>query len=154
MMQSLGRRYTGYANAVHERTGTLWEGRYRASVIDGEAYFLACSRYIENNPARAGLVARLADYPWSSYRANALGESDPILRPHALYQGLADGPSERQAAYRALFETALAEAELEALRVATNRGWALGGAAFRRSVEKAAGQRAGPQARGRPRRRR
>jgi putative transposase len=85
LMQSLGRRYVRYVNDAHRRTGTLWEGRYRAAPIDSEAYLLACCRYIELNPMRARMVRSPRDYRWSSYRANALGAADPLVRPHALY---------------------------------------------------------------------
>jgi REP element-mobilizing transposase RayT len=77
MTQSLGRRYMRYINTTYQRTGTLWEGRYRAAPIDGEACFLACCRYLESNPVRAGMVAHPRDYAWSSYRAHALGSADP-----------------------------------------------------------------------------
>src|SRR3954471_7167052 len=78
MMQTLGRRYVRYFNDRVERTGTLWEGRFRSSVIDSERYFFQCSRYIEMNPVRAGLAMRPVDYPWSSYRCNALGAFDGL----------------------------------------------------------------------------
>jgi putative transposase len=153
MMQSLGRRYTGYVNAVQERTGTLWEGRYRATVIDGEAYFLACSRYIECNPLRAGMVSAPGDYPWSSYGANGLGRADPLVRPHGLYLALGATPAERQAAYRALFASEQGEPELTVIRGATNHGWALGDADFLNAIEGEAGRRVRPRPRGRPRKR-
>ena len=87
-MQSLGRRYVRYVNAAHGRTGTLWEGRYRAAPIDSDAYFLACCRYIELNPVRAGLTAHPREYPWSSWRAHAQGIADPLAADHPLYSGL------------------------------------------------------------------
>ena len=151
MMQSLGRRYTGYVNQVQGRTGTLWDGRFRATVIDSEAYLLTCSRYIECNPVRAGLVAEPGDYRWSSYGANGLGAADPLVQPHGLYRALGGAPAERQATYRALFARAPAEAELAAIRGATNRGWALGGERFLGAVEMAAGRPVQPRPRGRPR---
>ena len=86
LMQSLGRRYVRHVNARHGRSGTLWEGRYRAAPIDSAAYLLACCRYIELNPVRAGMVAHPRDYPWSSWRAHALGAADPLVAPHALYK--------------------------------------------------------------------
>ena len=88
MMQSLGRRYVRQVNDVYRRTGTLWEGRYRAAPIDSEPYFLTCCRYIELNPVRARMSATLRDYPWSSYQANAHGVPDPLIRKHDLYQRL------------------------------------------------------------------
>jgi putative transposase len=151
LMQSLGRRYVRHVNDAHRRTGTLWEGRYRAAPIDSEAYLLACCRYIELNPVRARMVRSPRDYRWSSYRANALGAADPIVRPHALYLTLGRSAAERRESYRALFRERLAEAFIEDLRTATNGGWALGDEAFRRRIAKAAKRRAGPLPKGRPR---
>ncbi len=151
MMQSLGRLYVRYVNATYERTGTLWEGRYRAAPIESEAYFLACSRYIELNPVRARMVRNPRDYPWSSYRANAQGAADVLVSPHALYRALARGAVERQNAYRALFKERLGEEFIDALRAATNGGWALGSERFKRAIAKALGRHVAPQPRGRPR---
>lgn len=121
-MQSLGRRYVQYVNREHARTGTLWEGRYRAALIDGDDYFLACSRYIELNPVRAGLCAHPAVYRWSSYRAHALGEIDALASDHPLFHRLGHEPAERQREYRALFGEQLDPAFLDGLRQATNGG--------------------------------
>ena len=123
-MQLLGRRYVRHINAAYRRSGTLWEDRYRAAPIDSEAYFLACCRYIELNPVRAGMVRRPRDYPWSSYRAQALGAADALVAKHPLYRALGRCAAERQAAYRALFRGGLDEAFVAALRHATNGGWA------------------------------
>ena len=95
-MQSLGRRYVRHVNTRYRRSGTLWEGRYRAAPIDSEAYFLACCRYIELKPVRAGMVGHARDYPWSSWRAQALGAGDPLVTPHALYRALGRSAAERQ----------------------------------------------------------
>src|SRR6185369_13083140 len=140
-LQSLGRRYVRHVNAVHRRSGTLWEGRYRAAPIDSEAYFLACCRYIELNPVRAGMVRRARDYPWSSYRAHALGGADALVADHPLYRALGRTAAERQAEYRALFRGGLDEAFVAALRHATNGGWALGGERFKREIAAALGRR-------------
>jgi putative transposase len=104
-MQSLGRRYVQYANRQYRRTGSLWEGRYKSSVVQAESYLLACMRYIELNPVRAAMVADPGGYRWSSYRANGLGQPDARLTPHPLYLGLDVEPA-RAAAYRALVSTA------------------------------------------------
>src|SRR5262245_56815399 len=88
VLQLVGVRYVQRFNRAYERTGTLWEGRYRATVIDTDQYLLTCYRYIELNPVRAGLVRDPRDYPWSSHGANAHGASDPIVTPHELYHGL------------------------------------------------------------------
>ena len=151
MLQSLGRRYVRYVNQAHGRTGTLWEGRYRAAPIDAEAYFLSCCRYIELNPVRAGMVKHPRDYKWSSYAAHAHGAADRLVGGHALFQAL--GPSEvkRRAAYRALFRRALGAEVLQSIRKATNSGWALGEERFQRRISAALGYRVGPLPRGRPR---
>lgn len=88
LMRSLGRRYVGYFNARYRRTGTLWEGRFRSALVDSVPYLFACSRYIELNPTRAGLVDDPAAYPWSSFRHNAGGVDDPVLSPHPQYSAL------------------------------------------------------------------
>lgn len=150
-MQSLGRRYVRHVNAVYRRTGTLWEGRYRAAPIDSEAYFIACMRYIELNPVRAGLAAQPGDYAWSSYRAHAEGRADPLVREHALYRALGATPAERQAAYRRLFDAPLAAAFVDEVRAATNGGWALGGERFKAQIARALGRRVEPGTPGRPR---
>ena len=89
VMQMLGRYYVQYYNFTYQRTGTLWEGRYRATLIDSEAYLLTCMRYIELNPVRAGMVAHPSEYPWSSYRCNALGQANILVLPHVEYVRLA-----------------------------------------------------------------
>jgi putative transposase len=149
-MQSLGRRYVRYVNVAYRRTGTLWEGRYRAAPIDSEAYFLACARYIELNPVRAGMVAHPGDYRWSSYRAHALGAADDLVTDHALYRGLGTTPAERQDAYARLCDAPLDREFIDAVRAATNSGWALGGERFRQQIAHALGRRVAPAPRGRP----
>src|SRR5260221_13749548 len=121
MMQLLGRRYVRHINAAYRRSGTLWEDRYRAAPIDSEAYFLACCRYIELNPVRAGMVRRPRDYPWSSYRAQALGAADALVAKHPLYRALGRWAAERQAAYRALFRGGPHQAVLPAPPPPTHR---------------------------------
>ncbi len=148
-MQSLGRRYVRYVNLAHKRTGTMWEGRYRAAPIEGEAYFLMCCRYIELNPVRARMVAHPRDYPWSSFGAHALGKVDALVSDHAEFHRLGREPAERQKAYRALFRAKLDDDAVEALRNATNGGWALGNARFKRQIAKAAKRRAAPLPQGR-----
>ncbi len=150
-MQSLGRRYVRAINAARRRSGTLWEGRYRAAPIDSEAYFLACCRYIELNPVRARMVAHPADYRWSSYRAHAHGATDALVSDHPLYHALGRGAAERQTAYQGLFQTALEPGFVDALRAATNGGWALGDASFERQLADALRRRVTPLPRGRPR---
>ena len=105
VMQMVGRYYVQYFNHTYQRTGTLWEGRYKATLVDSERYLLTCYRYIELNPVRAEDMAdHPADYKWSSYRFNALGQADDLIAPHHEYRRLGKGEAERQAAYRAFVE--------------------------------------------------
>lgn len=143
-LQLLGRRYVRHVNRLYRRTGTLWEGRYRAAPIDSEAYFLSCCRYIELNPVRARMVAHPREYRWSSYRAHAHGTPDALLRPHPLLKGLGRTERDRREAYRALFKTALEEGFVDAVRAATNGGWALGGERFKEQIAKALKRRVAP----------
>lgn len=149
-LQSVGRRYVQYFNYIYKRTGTLWEGRYRATVVDSEWYLLTCMRYIELNPVRAGMVDHPAQYRWSSFNANAGGATDALVMPHEIYERMAhDGP-ERQMAYRQLFGSQLSGADIEAIREATNKNWALGSERFKRRIEKLCGRRATPVQKGQP----
>jgi putative transposase len=152
--QSVGRRYVQYFNYAYKRSGTLWEGRYRATVVDSERYLLTVMRYIELNPVRAGMVVAPEDYAWSSYRRNALGEGGKNLdwlRPHAEYAGLGREDATRQAAYRALFKAAIDRGELAEIRDCTHKGWALGGARFKAEIEALGQRRAASKGVGRPR---
>ena len=116
VMHSVSRRYAGYFNTRYGRTGTLWEGRYRASVITLDSYFLACHRYIDMNPVRAGLVGRPDDYAWSSHRCYAYGEPNSLVQPHSAILVLGDEPQGRRAAYRALFAAPADPEELATIR--------------------------------------
>jgi putative transposase len=146
-MQSIGRRYVRYFNDQQGRTGTLWEGRYRATVIDTNRYLFTCIRYIEENPVRAGVVAHPLQYEWSSHAANAHGRDDPLVTPHPEYLNLGMTSNERCVAYRALFRSKLELSALDAIRDATNHAWALGGARFIRAMT-ATGRRATAMPRG------
>ena len=152
LIQSLGRYYVRYVNDTHGRTGTLWEGRYKSTLIDSDRYFLTVSRYIEMNPVRAQMVRRPEDYPWSSYHRNALGKKIKLITPHALYLTLGRTGDERQAAYRSLFEHGLPEGELKEIREATNKAWVLGEDRFIKQIEAQTGRRAKPMVRGGDRR--
>jgi putative transposase len=125
-MQRLGRRYVRYFNDRHARTGTLWEGRYRSTVVEPARYLLACYRYIERNPVRAGFVTEASNYAWSSCRHHLGLVSDSLLTDHVRYWALGNTPFERQAAYRAILESGEPETELAAIRYAAHRGWVLG----------------------------
>jgi putative transposase len=149
-LQSVGRRYVRYFNDRIGRTGTLWEGRYRATVIDTDEYLFRCCRYIEENPVRAGMVSDSSLYRWSSFAANASGAIDPLVTPHGLYLALGATPPSRQRRYRAIFAKPLDLPGVLAIRRATNHSWALGGEQFQHIVS-SSGRRAAPLERGRPR---
>ena len=148
VMQSLGRYYVKYFNSQHRRTGTLWEGRYKATLLDSEQYLLVCSRYIELNPVRASMVSRPEDYPWSSYHSNALGEEDKLLVAHNVYQALGRDHEQRYSNYRALFTHNVSEKELVNIREATNKAWVFGNDKFRDQIEKLTHRQAGPKSKG------
>jgi putative transposase len=125
VMQAVGRQYVRYFNRRHGRTGTLWEGRYRASIIQEDRYFLACQRYVEMNPVRAGLVVMPEAYEWSSHAHHRGLVADQLVSPHNLYWALGNTPFEREAAYRRLFEEQLPAVEEKSLGEALVRGHAL-----------------------------
>ncbi len=151
LMISLGRRYVQYINRRYRRTGTLWDSRYRASLVQSETYLLACQRYIELNPVRAAMVDDPAHYRWTSYRANALGQADAWLSPHALYRALGRDDNERLVAYRALFGAQLDHALVDDIRLAANQSQPLGNKRFHAKIEQMTGIQRGAKARGRPR---
>lgn len=151
-LQSLGRRYVQYFNYTQKRTGTLWEGRYKATLIDSERYLLTCYRYIELNPVRANMVAHPGEYPWSSYVCHAEGKADKLINDHALYTSLGKNDEERQAAYRALFKAHVSEATLNEIRDATNKGWALGNERFIGEITLTVSRRVAQLPKGRPKR--
>lgn len=140
-MQTVGRRYVGRFNRVHGRSGTLWEGRYKATLVDADAYFFACMRYIESNPVRAGMVRAPRDYRWSSHAANAFGAADALVTVHPAYAALGESLAHRCEAYRSMCGDGTTDDELCAIRDATWFEWALGGEAFRRTVEVRTGRR-------------
>jgi putative transposase len=149
VMQAVGRRYVRCFNDTYERTGTLWDGRYKATVVDTEHYLLACYRYIELNPVRGGLVADPGHYRWSSYRANALGHANSLVTPHERYDALGIDASQRQLVYRALVGDVISDVTLDEIRSATNDGWALGGKRFRDEIAALLARRTQPAIRGR-----
>ncbi|MDT8387884.1 MAG: transposase [Thiogranum sp.] len=141
MMQHLGRHYVRYFNHRHQRSGTLWEGRFRSCIVDRENYLLTCQRYIELNPVRANMVAAPGDYAWSSYRCNGLGKIAKLWKPHQAYLQLGHSERERLAAYRSLFMMPMDDALIGEIRDATNKGLALGNNSFKRQVEALTGRR-------------
>lgn len=141
LLQTLGRHYVRYFNYTYRRTGTLWEGRFKSCVIDAENYLLICQRYIEMNPVRAGMVESPADYNWSSYRANGLGQNIAMHTPHQRYLDLGRTPRERADTYRSCFAGQLEPDLLMQIRDSTNKGMALGNDQFKQQVEHLSGRR-------------
>lgn len=134
-MQSVGRRYVRYINHTYHRTGTLWEGRYKSSLIQDDNYYFICSRYIELNPVRAGMVDHPGDYPWSSYRCNARNEPETLITPYNLYEALGKTESERAKYYQTLFEESIETNLIEQIRNATNKDTVLGDDRFKEEIE-------------------
>jgi putative transposase len=123
LMIDIGRRYVRYFNDVHDRSGPLWEGRFRSSPVDTDAYFLACSRYIELNPVRAGMVRHPGAYLWSSFRENAIARRrESWLSPHPCYLELGHDEQARMRAYASLFDHDLPVVTLSRIRQATRGG--------------------------------
>jgi putative transposase len=150
MMQWLGRYYVPYFNQKYGRSGTLWNGRYKTSVIDAANFFLTCCRYIEAAPVAAGLTGRPLDYPWSSYRHHAGVASEPAVTDHALYWALGNTPFDREAAYIALSEHGLPGAEVKIVEQAVLKGWPLGSDKFKLALEQKVKRQVLPAKRGRP----
>ena len=136
MMQALGRRYVYYINKTYKRSGTLWEGRYKASLIDSDAYLLTCMRYIELNPVRANMVSHPGEYQWSSYQANAQDGVDPLIEHHPLYKALGATDESRQSAYRELFRHHIDNETLHEIRASLNHELVLGRSYFKEKIEK------------------
>lgn len=150
VMQWVGRHYVPYFNAKYQRTGTLWQGRYKATVLDADQYFLLCSRYIEMHPVRAGLAGTVADYPWSSFAHHAGIKPDPLIVDHAAYWALGNTPFAREAAYRHLIEQPISATESEMLTAATLKGWPLGSEKYKNFIARQTNRRVNPAKRGRP----
>ena len=150
LMQAVGRRYVRHFNDRHGRTGTLWEGRYRSTVIETERYLLACMVYIDLNPVRAGLVGQARDYPWSSHGHYIGQRSDRRITPHPLWWTLGNTPFAREAAYAEMVHAGVGAAQQAALTDATLRGWALGGPDFVADLQKLTARRTAPMRPGRP----
>jgi putative transposase len=140
-MQHLGRHYVRYFNRKYQRTGTLFEGRFKSCIVQQSRYFLVCQRYIELNPVRAGIVRNPADYIWSSYRSNALGLVSKLWAPHPEYLSLGRSERERQVRYRSLFEGHIEADLLADVRLSINQGLALGSEKFRKEIEELGGRR-------------
>ena len=150
VVQSLGRRYVQYVNRTYRRSGTLWEGRHKSSLVDEERYLLACHRYIELNPVVAGMVSHPGDYPWSSFSDNAWGRHGGLLSPHALYRALGEDEPSRQSRYRELFMNHLSRELVHEIRTALDFSMPLGNDRYRQQIEEALGRSIGQARRGRP----
>lgn len=135
LMQYLGRYYVRRFNFVYKRTGTLWEGRYKSSLVDHDRYVLACYRYIEMNPVEANMVVAPGDYRWSSYHANARGVESSLLTPHPSYLGLGQTESSRMLAYQKLFEKRDIGLLDSDIRYGIRKGLAVGSAKFKAEIE-------------------
>ena len=151
VMQAIGRSYVQMLNKKYDRTGTLWEGRYKASLVQSDAYLMACHKYIELNPVRAGLVSTPGEYPYSSFAHNARGICDALLTPHAVYESLAQTSDERRVAYRSLFHDSIAPDLLATIRDTTNACLVLGTDCFRDQIEAMLGRSVRHRKNGRPR---
>jgi putative transposase len=150
-MQNAAAGYSRRINERLERTGTLWEGRFRSSPIDSDYYALACYRYIELNPVRAGMVASPADYRWSSYHENTGRRSLSIVKPHASYLALGASPRDQRKSYRAIVDGKIPERDLDEFRFGARKGLPVGSTSFRRRIEDATGTKIGSGTIGRPR---
>ena len=135
LMQTLGRRYVKMINSRYQRTGTLWEGRYKATLVDTDEYLLACYRYIELNPVRAGLVSDPSLYPWSSFGAHVGNRQSPVIRDHSVFLRLGENETSRSRAYLRLFESELTEEIVCKIREATKKSRPLGNREFEAGID-------------------
>jgi len=150
MMQSIGRMYVRYYNNTYQRSGTLWEGRFKSNLVQSERYLLELYRYIELNPVRADMVADPGEYSWSSYACNALGIKTELQTPHPEYLSLGKAKEERLENYRALFKAHVNAELLKEIRESVNKGLALGGERFAAQIEALTDRRVTPGKAGRP----
>ena len=153
MMQSIGRLYVRYYNYTYQRSGTLWEGRFKSCLVQSERYLLELYRYIELNPVRAGMVDDPSDYSWSSYAINALGVASELPTPHPEYLALGKSKTERLRNYRDLFKAHVGTNQLKEIREHINKGLALGNERFTSQIEALTQQRITARKPGRPRQR-
>jgi len=151
MMQAIGRHYVPYFNARHGRSGGLWEGRFRATVLESDTYFIPCARMIEQQPLQSGLVSEVSAYPWSSHAHHAGSRREPWITDHPAYWALGNTPFDREAAYQRLSDTPVSAALAAEIESATQKSWPLGSENFVRSLGKLTARRLEPAKRGRPR---
>jgi len=150
MMQAVGRRYVRYFNDTQKRSGTLWEGRYKSTLIQTDRYLLACMAYIDLNPVRAGLAAQAADYPWSSHTHYTGQRIDKLITPHPLFWALGNTPFAREAAYAELVQSGITSVQQTALTDSALSGWALGEPDFVEDLQKRTERRVRKTSPGRP----
>ena len=150
LMKHLGQRYVQYINRTYQRSGTLWEGRFRSCLVQNSGYLLSCYRYIELNPVRAGMVTHPAEYRWTSYRSNGQGERQDWLTPHPEYLALGNNRRTRSACYRDLFTSPVDPELISEIRSATNGNYALGNDRFKSVIEQMVKQRVTKGKPGRP----
>lgn len=150
LMQALGRSYARHFNDAHQRSGSLWDGRYRATVLQASDYLLGCMVYLDLNPVRNGLAAAAQDYPWSSYGHYAGVRVDPVVSAPDVVWQLGNTPFARESAYRERIEHGLPASLVESLTRAVSHGWVLGDAAFVAELQRLTARRLSPAARGRP----
>ncbi|TFW10809.1 transposase [Massilia arenosa] len=151
MMQWMGRKYVPYFNSKYGRTGTLWAGRYKTSVVDPDEYFLPCSLYVELNPVRSGAAHTPQEYPWTSFNHHIGTRQDTLITDHPRYWSLGNTPFQREAAYTQLADKPQSRKELEFISAAVLKGWPLGSDTFKRTLEQRAKRQVLPAKRGRPR---
>ena len=149
-IRDLGRDYVRTINKTYGRSGTMWEGRFKSSLVDEEHYCLACYRFIELNPVRAGMVRHTADYPWSSFRCNALGGPNSLVTPHESWLRLGSNNKDRKHAYLELFNDVLDEGKINDIRYGIGKGLPTGNKKFKSEIEQALSVRLGDGKRGRP----
>lgn len=150
MMQAVGRRYVAAFNRRHNRRGTLWEGRFRATVLEPGRYLLPCMSYIELHPVRHGVVAEPGQFAWSSHAHHCGVRNDPLVSDHSQFWALGNTPFDREARYRAILEQGLSSLQVRDITEATRKGWALGSPAFIAGLAQQVERRLAPRPRGRP----
>ena len=151
MMQWIGRHYVPYFNGKYQRQGTLWQGRYKATVLEAIPYLIRCSLYMEANPVRSGFVTDAVDYPWSSYQHHIGLKTNSLITDHPVYWAMGNTPFQREAAYKEMMSNGLSPIEIKTLTAATLKAWLLGAPEFKAEMTKLTERRVEPIKRGRPR---
>lgn len=150
IVQHVGRQYVQYINKYYRRSGTLWEGRHKGSLVDADQYLLACYRYIELNPVSAAMVASPGEYTWSSFHFNGLGLKNDLITPHKVYEQLHVDNGQRRERYLALFKAPMCTQEIDLIKKAVGKNFPTGNSQFKEQIERALGRKLGLGVRGRP----